>query len=160
MQTKTNPPAESAASQREAPAPESGEARHHSPVRNFARHYAEMVVAMLLGMFVLGFALALALEPLGVDVSNWDVEAPALFLLSMAVTMTVPMVAWMRHRGHGWAACRDMTAAMFVPACVAVGLLWAGVASDVHGLMGIEHVAMFTLMFVAMLLRRDEYTRH
>ncbi len=160
MQTKTNPTAESTASQPEAPAPGSGEPRHRSPVRNFARHYAEMVVAMLLGMFVLGFALELALEPLGVDVSNWDVDAPALFLLSMAVTMTVPMVGWMRHRGHGWAACRDMTLAMFVPAIAAIGLLWGDVATDVHGLMGIEHTAMFTLMFVAMLLRREEYTRH
>jgi len=53
-----------------------------------------------------------------------------------------------------------MSAAMFVPAFAVVGLLWADVATDVHGLMGIEHTAMFTLMFVAMLLRRDEYTRH
>lgn len=132
--------------------------RRRCAVRHFAQHYAEMVVAMLLGMVVLGLALALPLEAAGVDVSNWDEDAPALFLLSMAVTMTVPMVAWMRHRGHGRAACRDMTAAMFVPAFAAVGLLWADVASDVHGLMGIEHTAMFTLMFLAMLLRRHEYT--
>jgi hypothetical protein len=119
-----------------------------------------MVVAMLLGMFVLGFALALVLEAAGADVSNSEREAPALFLLGMAVTMTVPMVAWMSHRGHGWPACRDMTLAMFVPAFAAVGLLWADVATGVHGLMGVEHAAMFTLMFVAMLLRRDEYTGH
>ena len=47
-----------------------------------------------------------------------------------------------------------------MPAFAAVGLLWADVATDVHRLMGIEHIAMFTLMFVAMLLRRDEYTGH
>jgi len=160
MQTTTDTTASSTAPPPDGPAPESGESARRSPVRNFAQHYAEMVVVMLLGMFVLGFALAVALEAAGVDVSNWDVDAPALYLLSMAVTMTVPMVAWMRHRGHGWAACRDMSAAMFVPAFAVVGLLWADVANDVHGLMGIEHTAMFTLMFVAMLLRRDEYTRH
>jgi hypothetical protein len=29
-------------------------------------------------------------------------DAPALSLLGMAVVMTVPMVGWMRYRGHGW----------------------------------------------------------
>jgi flagellar biosynthetic protein FliP len=159
MQTQTDPTARPAAPAPEAMAPQP-EAPRRSPVRNFVWHYVEMVVAMLLGMFVLGFALAVPLELAGVDVSAWDVDAPALFLLSMAVTMTVPMVAWMRHRGHGWPACRDMTLAMFVPAFAAVGLLWGDVATGVHGLMGLEHTAMFTLMLVAMLLRRDEYTGH
>jgi hypothetical protein len=160
MQTKTDPTARSAAAQPQALEPADAAPPRRSAVRNFAQHYVEMVVAMLLGMVVLGFALAVPLELAGVDVSGWDADAPALFLLSMAVTMTVPMVAWMRHRGHGWAACRDMSAAMFVPAFAAVGLLWADVADDVHGLMGIEHAAMFTAMFVVVLLRLDEYTGH
>jgi len=130
------------------------------PVRNFVRHYAEMVVAMVLGMVVLGTALALALQPAGVDVSNWRREAPALLLLGMAFTMTVPMVAWMRHRGHGWAPAADMTAAMFLPSLAAVGLLWAGLETDTHALLMIQHVAMPPAMLVAMLLRRHEYTGH
>jgi hypothetical protein len=69
-------------------------------VRDVARHYAEMLVAMFLGMFVLGSALAALLDLAGVDVSSWGSEAPELLLLGMAFTMTVPVVAWMRHRGH------------------------------------------------------------
>jgi len=153
MQTKVNPPAE----QPQAPAPRAGHSRR-SRARIFLRHYAEMVVAMLLGMFILGALLAVPLEAAGVDVGNWDKNEPELLLLSMAFTMTVPMVAWMRHRGHGWAPCWEMTAAMFVPAFLAIGLLWAEVSTSVHSLMGIEHTVMFTAMFVLMLLRLDEYT--
>jgi hypothetical protein len=58
------------------------------------------------------------------------------------------MVAWMRHRGHGWAPAWEMTASMFVPSFAAIALL------------AIQHVAMFPGMLVAMLLRRGEYTGH
>lgn len=159
MQTMTNPSTQPAATQSEGAAPRSAEARH-TPVRNFTRHYVEMLVAMFLGMFVLGAALAAPLELAGVDVSNWDRDAPALLLLAMAFVMTVPMVAWMRHRGHGWAPAADMTAAMFLPSFAAVGLLWAGLETDTHALLMIQHVAMGPAMLVAMLLRRHEYTGH
>jgi hypothetical protein len=123
------------------------------PVRTFARHYLEMVVAMFAGMFVLGGAALVVLELVGADLSD------SLSLLGMGVTMTVPMVAWMRYRGHGWAPTREMGAAMIVPSVAAVGLLWADLVADVDTLMVVEHVAMFALMFVVMLLRLDEYTR-
>ena len=119
-----------------------------SAVLNFARHYVEMVVAMLLGMLVLGLPLATLLH------------APELQLLNMAVTMTVPMVAWMRYRGHGWQPAWEMSAAMFVPTFVAIGLLWGALVEDEHTLLMVQHTAMFPLMFVAMLLRRGEYAGH
>jgi hypothetical protein len=159
MQAMTNPSTHPAATQAEAAAPRSGEARH-TPVWNFTRHYIEMLAAMFLGMLVLGGALAVPLELAGADVSNWDRDAPALLLLGMAFAMTVPMVAWMRHRGHGWAPAADMTAAMFLPSFAAVGLLWAGLETDTHALLMIQHVAMGPAMLVAMLLRRHEYTGH
>ena len=120
-----------------------------STVLHFARHYAEMVVAMLLGMLVLGLPLALLLP-----------EGPEIELITMASTMTVPMVAWMRHRGHGWQPAWEMSAAMFVPTFVALGLLWGGLVAGTHTLMMIQHTAMFPLMLVAMLLRPSEYTGH
>jgi predicted permease len=120
-----------------------------STVLHFARHYAEMVVAMLLGMLVLGLPLALLLP-----------EGPEIELITMASTMTVPMVAWMRHRGHGWQPAWEMSAAMFVPTFAALGLLWGGLVDGTHTLMMIQHTAMFPLMLVAMLLRPSEYTGH
>ncbi len=71
--------------------------------------------------------------------------------------MTVSMVAWMRHRGHGWAPAAEMSGAMYAPAAAALPLLWIGLVEDEHALLMTQHVAMFPLMLVAMLLRRDEY---
>jgi uncharacterized membrane protein YfcA len=133
--------------------------RRGSPTRNFLRHYGEMLVAMFLGMFVLGGAGAGLLGIVGVEVSNWDSEAPELLLLGMAFTMTAPMVAWMRHRGHGWRAAWEMAAAMFAPSVAAIALLWGGLVDDTDALLAIQHVAMLAAMLAVMLLRRDEYTR-
>ena len=78
----------------------------------------------------------------------------------MAVVMTVPMVAWMRHRGHGWTACVEMSASMFLPTFAIVALLGAGIVTAFGTLMMLEHVVMLPSMLVAMLLRREEYTGH
>jgi len=127
-----------------------------SPVR-FALHYGEMVLVMLLGMFVLGELAALALPVVGLDAPTFSGE-PAEALSLMAFNMTVPMVAWMRHRGHGWAASAEMAASMIVPTLVALALLAAGTVDDGHALMGIQHALMFPAMLAVMLLRRDEYS--
>ena len=79
-------------------------------------------------------------------------------LAAMGVTMTAPMVAWMRYRGHGWAVSAEMAAAMFVPTFGVIALLWSGLVGDIGTLLVIEHVVMLPSMLVAMLLRRDEYT--
>ena len=117
--------------------------------RSFIRHYAEMVVAMLLGMSVLLGALGAA---------GAELRALELELLGMAASMTVPMVAWMRYRGHGWGPAAEMSAAMLVPTLVALVLLWTARFQDEHALLMVQHVAMFPLMLVAMLLRRSEYS--
>jgi hypothetical protein len=126
--------------------------------RHFARHYVEMLVAMVLGMVVLGTPASLALGAAGMSMSELHNDFPALMLFGMAVTMTVPMVAWMRYRGHGWPASAEMSASMFVPAFATIALLWGGLLEDIGALMLIEHVAMLPAMLVAMLLRREEYS--
>lgn len=115
----------------------------------FVRHYLEMVVAMMVGMASLGAASHLL-----VDLP----DRTAIRLLEMAIWMTVPMVAWMRLRGHGWGACNEMAASMLIPAVVALALLGMGVVTDSGILLALEHALMFPSMFVAMLRRRDEYT--
>ncbi len=82
--------------------------------RHVARHYVEMLVAMFLGMTVLGVPAVAALSVVGMSSSELHNDGPALLLFGMAVTMTAPMVAWMRYRGHGWPACAEMTGAMFI----------------------------------------------
>jgi hypothetical protein len=132
----------------------------NSKAAHFVRHYVEMVVAMFLGMFALGMPLAALLTAAGVDVSAWRTDDPEVLLLSMGFTMSVPMAAWMRYRGHGWAPVWEMTASMFVPSVAAIGLLWAGVTEDTDALMYIQHIGMLPSMLAVMLFRLDEYTGH
>jgi hypothetical protein len=131
----------------------------NTPTRHFVRH-VEMVLAMLLGMLVLGEPAMLALGAAGVSSAELEAEAPALMLLGMGVTMTVPMVAWMRDRGHGWGPSNEMAASMLLPTASVIGLLWAGLVAVIGTLLMIEHAVMLPAMLVAMLLRRDEYSGH
>jgi hypothetical protein len=86
------------------------------------------------------------------------VDGDAGELLVMGASMTIPMVAWMRHRGHGWRPIGEMSGAMLAPTAVAIALLGS---VEYETLMVFEHVAMLLAMLVAMLLRPDEYThRH
>jgi hypothetical protein len=112
-----------------------------------------MVAAMLVGMVVLGAALRGALALAGL---RYPTRYAELVALEMAVSMSAGMVAWMRHRGHGWAATLEMAGAMFAPAVVLVPLVWLGVIAG-DALLLLEHLAMFPLMFLVMLRRRAEY---
>jgi hypothetical protein len=127
--------------------------------RHFIRHYVEMVVAMFLGMAVLGVPAGWGLGAVGSSWSELNTNAPALMLLGMAVTMTVPMVGWMRSRGHGWRANAEMSASMLVPTAAAIGVLQAGLL-DIGVLLVVEHVVMLLAMLGVMLLRPAEYTHH
>src|SRR3954454_12648878 len=125
----------------------------------FIRHYVEMVVVMFAGMIVLGLPGETALHAMGTGTSALRQDAPALVFLGMAATMTLPMVAWMRYRGHTWQPTLEMAASMIIPTLAAIALL-AGGAMGFDALMGLEHVAMLLGMLLAMLLRVDEYTGH
>jgi hypothetical protein len=129
-----------------------------SSTKHFVRHYLEMVAAMFLGMLVLGVPAGWAISAFGMSMSDLHGDAPAAMLFGMAVTMTVPMVGWMRYRGHSQRASAEMSASMFLPTFAVIALLWGGVVDDIGALMIIEHVAMLVAMAGAMLLRPAEYT--
>jgi hypothetical protein len=134
--------------------------RKSSSTRHFVRHYFERVVAMFLGMVVLGVPAGWALGAVGSSWSELNTDAPALMLLGMAATMTAPMVGWMRYRGHGWRANTEMSASMLVPTFAAIALLEASVVDDIGHVLVVEHVAMLLGMLGVMLLRPAEYTHH
>ena len=128
--------------------------------RHFARHYAQMVVAMFVGMIGLGIPVGWALSALG---SGWEElrqDAPAAMLGLMAVTMTAPMSAWMYRMGHGWRPNVEMAASMIVPTLAVIGLLAAGIVEGIGSLLIIEHLAMFAGMFLVMALRPEDYSTH
>jgi hypothetical protein len=124
--------------------------------RHFIWHYVEMLLAMFIGMIPLELILLAA----GTSSGEMGESHLVAHLLLMAVAMTIPMVAWMRYRGHSWQLSLEMSSAMFIPTLGAL-LLYAGGLVEGHGrLMVIEHNGMFVAMLLAMLPRRAEYTGH
>jgi hypothetical protein len=69
-------------------------------------------------------------------------------VLSMGLSMAVPMVAWMLVRGHGWRNSAEMAAAMVVPAIPFVCLAGLHVISGTacRAYMPLSIVAMIGLM--------------
>ena len=125
----------------------------HSTSRFFL-HYVEMVAAMFIGMLALSKPADWLFGALGASTSS---QHPAIMLFSMGVTMTVPMIAWMRFRGHAWRPTNEMAASMLIPTFAAMALVGAGVMKG-GSAMVIEHVVMLAGMLIAMVLRRDEYS--
>jgi hypothetical protein len=128
--------------------------------RRFLRHLLEMTVAMVLGMVVLGMAfrqLHIAVFGTGFD-DAWH-QHTELAVFAMAFNMTLPMVAWMHHRGHRWERGGEMAAAMFLPACALLALFWLGVLSA-HVVLPLQMVLMLPSMILVMLYRVDEYAGH
>ena len=121
----------------------------------FGRHFGEMLLAMMLGMAVLGGLLAAALAVVGTRLA----DGPAwLQAMSMAVAMTLPMVWWMRRRGHSRARSAEMAGAMILPTAAAVALHSIGVLDTADEVLTVQHVAMIPSMLAVMIWRMDDYT--
>jgi hypothetical protein len=125
-----------------------------NPNRAFARHYLEMVLAMFVGMAVLGLAVSGTFSLLGH--SNL-LHYTWLRALLMAGYMVAGMSLWMLHRGHGRRLIGEMAVAMVLPYVLVIGPFLAEAISKSALLIG-EHVLMFPFMFLAMWLRREEYS--
>ena len=120
----------------------------------FTLHFAEMFVAMMLGMMVF-VPIRLALTAQGytalLDGSSIDFQA------WMAAFMVAPMVAWMRVRGCTWRCSAEMSVAMLLPVSVVLGLRGLGLSDTLPWLSNSEHTAMLVGMLVFMVYRRDHY---
>jgi hypothetical protein len=121
----------------------------------FWQHFLEMFAAMWIGMAA-GRPVFLAITGLS-STSQASRLYPAQSVLSMGLSMTVPMVAWMLFRGHGWRNSAEMAAAMLVPAIpfiilCSLHVLGGGPANGVY--MMLSTLAMIGLM----VYRRDVYS--
>jgi hypothetical protein len=128
-------------------------AQHRLSTKKFALHFAEMVVAMAVGMVVLHPVWMFVLDAVG---AAGLMHNPYTGALIMATNMTVAMSAWMKFRGHRWRPIVEMGAAMYVPFLV----LFVPLALDLidkSALMLWGHLLMLPAMAVAMLLRPHEY---
>lgn len=130
--------------------------RSEGPVRQAARfawHFVQMFIAMMLGMLPL-FAV---LGVLGIyDLSE---RQPEFFASLMALSMALPMAAWMRFRmGHGWARTGEMSVAMIAPTAVIVPLCLAGFLPH-SAAVGTTHVLMPVAMLADMAYRWRDYAQ-
>lgn len=124
----------------------------------FLRHLGEMTVAMLVGMLLYGLLLGSLLAGAGSSLEEGRLGEPELFVLGMAFSMSVPMVAWMR-RGHGWRSSAEMSAAMFAPAVVLIVCYWLHAVSA-NSVCPLACATMIPAMIVAMFYRLHDYTGH
>jgi uncharacterized membrane protein YhaH (DUF805 family) len=122
--------------------------------RAFARHFGEMVLAMLLGMVLLGGLAELLFAAFGSSLSDQSGGAQVML---MGLNMTVPMVIWMSYRGHAVARNAEMAMSMIVPSVAAAVLAWAGVLDSAAAL-GVQHAVMIPAMLAVMLWRYEEYS--
>jgi hypothetical protein len=122
--------------------------------RAFARHFGEMVLAMLVGMVVLGGAAELLFAAAGSSLSDQSGGAQVML---MGFNMTVPMVIWMSYRGHAAARNVEMALSMVVPSVAAAVLAWAGVLES-GAAFGVQHAVMVPAMLGVMLWRYEDYS--
>jgi hypothetical protein len=126
--------------------------------RHFLRHLGEMLLAMVVGMMVLGALDRGILAAAGTSAAHVRDAAPEVVAVVMALNMSAGMAVWMRHRGHAWARIAEMAGAMFVPALAAIVLFWGGVIES-GAILALEHVAMIPAMVAVMLIHHGEYSR-
>lgn len=126
--------------------------------RHFFRHFGEMFLAMLVGMWVGAVVDGAIFAVAGTSIPDVKDSAPEVWGLLMALNMIVGMTLWMRHRRHTWAMCAEMAGAMLAPAVLAIVLFWCAV---IHGdsVGRVEMMAMLPAMIAVMLLRRTEYSQ-
>jgi len=117
----------------------------------FAGHFAEMIVAMLVGMLALGPLWSWALPGLS--------GYPAADALVMATNMSAGMALWMRIRRHSWLRIAEMCAVMYVSFGALLIPYWLGAISGDTLLTG-GHVLMVPAMLAVMLWRRADYYHH
>lgn len=118
----------------------------------FLVHALQMAIAMVVGMIVYVVAVGLAVG----DVEGARLGQPELYAVGMAASMCIPMVAWMRTRGHDWRVCNEMTVAMLLPYAVFIVAYWIG-GLKAGAVCPLGCATMVPAMFAAMFYRLGEY---
>ena len=122
--------------------------------RVFARHFGEMVLAMVVGMAVLGGLAELAFAGSGSSLTD---QSGAFQVTLMGLSMTLPMVAWMAYRGHTATQNVEMAGSMVVPTMIAAALALAGTLESA-GALELQHIVMIPAMLGVMLWRYQDYS--
>ena len=127
-----------------------------SKVVRFLLHFLEMQIAMGLGMLPWHTVVrALRASPTYTEAFQ---RGSDLYILGHGLFMTIPMVAWMIIRRHGWRHSAEMAGAMLAPMIGIIVLCWLGMDAYWPWLAGLASPAGTAGMLVYMLYRRDHFT--
>jgi hypothetical protein len=125
-------------------------------VGRFLLHFLEMAIAMGIGMAIFAPFKASLVDQgyvILLDRSSFEYQA------WMNLFMVVPMVGWMRLRGHRWRHGFEMGAAMIVPVALILVVCSLGIEQTFPWFTtGLTGAAMFLGMVGYMLYRHDMYT--
>ena len=116
------------------------------PAGRFLRHYAEMCVAMCVG---LAMCLLLFRSATLIGYGNLPQRFPEPSIALVAIFLSLPMIGWMRFRGMAWRPTVEMVAAAVVAGVLQIFALRIGLVarSDaIQGECGIACLAMVAVM--------------
>jgi hypothetical protein len=127
-----------------------------APTGRFIAHALEMCMAMCLGAVTLNVLIWGGAELLGyTDLTRRFAELSALVV---ALTLSLPMAAWMRFRGHEWRHTLEMSGATVVVGLLLIGGFWLGIVTQ-SGLIDWQLRLACPLMFAVMLCRVGLYSQ-
>jgi hypothetical protein len=118
-----------------------------------ARHFVEMVIAMVIGMVALHPVWHVGFRAVG---ASHALENATVMALVMATDMSLGMGVWMRYRGHSRRPIAEMSAVMYLPFILFLPAVWGGAMSGA-AMLSAGHLLMLPMMLALMLWRRDEY---
>ena len=122
----------------------------------FLLHFLEMQIAMVVGMIPWHWLVReLRASPVYAEAFQ---RGSDLSILGHGLFMTIPMVAWMILRRHGWQHSLEMGAAMLAPSVAIIVVCWLGVDTYWPWLIGLASPAGTLGMLAYMLYRRDHFT--
>jgi hypothetical protein len=126
-------------------------------IGRFGAHVMEMCVAMCLGALTLNVLIWGGAALLGYK--NLFERFPELSALVITLTLSLPMVAWMRFRGHDWQHALEMSGATVLVGVLLIAGFWLGIVSQ-SGLIEWQIRLACPVMVAVMLLRAGFYSRN
>jgi hypothetical protein len=123
----------------------------------FFRHFLEMCLAMCIGGIALNILFFYTAAQIGYP--NLLSNFPEFSILAIGINLAIPMIVWMRFRGHNWRLTLEMASTSIILAALLIGMSGLGIIPKNSMLEWIRSLACPT-MLIPMLLRLDTYTGH
>jgi len=121
----------------------------------FIRHYIEMLLVCCIGGLILNFLFFSAITRVGFP--NFLQQYPDLSIIVITILLAVPMLIWMRLRGHEWRPTLEMTGEPIVLGVLLISASWINIIPKVEMLPLLKDLVC-PLMLIPMFFRLDLYT--